>query len=134
MKIITILVCIGLVVACSRNVPAQTNGASKAEYHKISAEEAHKMMSELQDFILIDVRTEEEFLTGHIIGAILIPDYEIKARAGIELPDKNTMILVYCRSGRRSENATRELVGMGYTNVFDFGGILDWPYEVLGTR
>jgi rhodanese-related sulfurtransferase len=114
-------------MGCSRNVSAQTDRAAKAEYHKISAEEAHKMMSELKNFVLLDVRTDEEYRAEHIAGAILISDYEIKDRAGKELPDKNAVILVYCRSGRRSENAARELVSMGYTNIFDFGGIVNWP-------
>ena len=87
------------------------------------------MMESVDDFILLDVRTEEEFRENRIGGAILIPDYEISARAGLELPDKDAVILIYCRSGRRSENAARELADMGYTNVYDFGGIIDWPYE-----
>ena len=64
-------------------------------------------------------------------GAILIPDYEIRIRAEKELPDKNAIILIYCRSGRRSELAAVELVNLGYTNVYDFGGIIDWPYETV---
>ena len=89
-------------------------------------------MSELEDFVLLDVRTAEEYKAQRINGAILFPDYEIKSRSEKELPDKNRTILVYCRSGRRSENAARILVSLGYRNVYDFGGIMDWPYETVG--
>jgi len=89
------------------------------------------MMQDTKEYILLDVRTEGEFVNEHIEGAILIPDNEIGERATDELPDKNALILIYCRSGRRSEAAARELVEMGYTNVYDFGGILDWPFETI---
>ena len=81
------------------------------------------------DYVIIDARTEEEFAAGHIENAILIPEYEIAERAEEELPDKDALILVYCRSGRRSKIASEELVKLGYTNVKEFGGIIDWPYE-----
>jgi rhodanese-related sulfurtransferase len=100
-------------------------------YRKITASEAREMMELTNGFTLLDVRTEEEFREQRINGAILIPDFEISERVGAELPDKNALILVYCRAGRRSENAARELVGLGYTNVYDFGGILDWGYETV---
>ena len=83
------------------------------------------------DYIIIDARTKEEFTEGHIEGAIMIPEYEIAERAEKELPDKNVLILVYCRSGRRSKIASEELVRLGYTNVKEFGGIIEWPYEVV---
>ncbi|MDR0457300.1 MAG: rhodanese-like domain-containing protein [Treponema sp.] len=119
-------------MGCNRSISsAQDNKKVKAEYHKISAEKAHKMMMELNDFILLDVRTDEEYAEKHIGGAVLIPDYEIEDRADGELPDKNAVILIYCRSGRRSENAARTLVDRGYTRVYDFGGILNWPYETV---
>ena len=104
---------------------------AKGSGRKISADEAHKMIGELKDFILLDVRTEKEFKEKRIEGAILIPDFEIKNRAVKELNDKNQVILVYCRSGRRSASAAAELVRMGYMNVYDFGGILDWKYETV---
>jgi len=99
-----------------------------AQYRKINAEEALRMMHDSKDYILLDVRTIEEFTEKHIEGAILIPDYELAERAAIELPDKAMLILVYCRSGRRSESAAHELVEMGYINVYDIGGIVDWPF------
>ena len=106
-------------------------GAAVAEYHKITAKDARDILTGTGEFILVDVRTGDEFREGHIEGAVLIPDYEIAERAAAELPDKNALILVYCRSGRRSANAANALVGLGYTNVYDFGGIIDWPYETV---
>ena len=106
------------------------NGKSST-YEQITAEQAKKIMDNEQDYIIIDARTEEEFVEGHIENAILIPEYEIASRAEKELPDKEQLILVYCRSGRRSKIASEELVKLGYTNVKEFGGIIDWPYEVL---
>ena len=100
-------------------------------YEQITAEQAKTIMDTDKDYIIIDARTEEEFAEGHIENAILIPEYEIAKRAEKELPDKEQLILVYCRSGRRSKIASEELVKLGYTNVKEFGGIIDWPYEVV---
>ncbi len=100
-------------------------------YEQISAEQAKTIMDTEQDYIIIDARTEEEFAEGHIEGAILIPEYEVAARAKKELPNKDALILVYCRSGRRSKIAAEELVKLGYTNVKEFGGIIDWSYETV---
>lgn len=112
----------------------QNDTMENAEYPspgKISVEQAKEMLSRNADIILLDVRTEDEYKEKHIEGAILIPDYEIASRAKSELPDKDAVILLYCRSGRRSANAAKELNDMGYSNVYDFGGILDWPYETV---
>lgn len=106
------------------------NGKAAA-YEQITAEQAKNIMDTEKDYIIIDARTKEEFAEGHIENAILIPEYEIKDRAQKELPDKEQLILVYCRSGRRSKIASEELVKLGYTNVKEFGGIIDWPYEVV---
>ncbi len=100
-------------------------------YEQISGEEAKKIMDSETGYIIIDARTQEEFDEGHIENAILIPEYEISERAEKELPDKNQLILVYCRSGRRSKIAAQALVELGYTNVKEFGGIIDWKYEVI---
>ena len=105
------------------------NGKSSS-YEQITAEQAKTIMDTEKDYIIIDARTEEEFAEGHIKGAILIPDYEIAARAEDILLDKNQKILVYCRSGRRSKLAAEALLDLGYTNVWEFGGIIDWPYEI----
>lgn len=95
----------------------------------ISAKEAKEIMNCEKDYIILDVRTREEYDEIHIPGAILIPDYEIKEKATDILKDKNQLILVYCRSGRRSKIAANSLIEMGYTNIREFGGIIDWPYE-----
>ena len=119
-----------LLTGCgARQTPEQES--PKAEYTRITPEEAILMMSDDGDVVILDVRTEEEYNSGHIQNAILIPHDEIRERAEKELPDKNQVVLVYCRSGARSETAARELIDMGYTNVYDFGGIIDWPYEVV---
>ena len=110
---------------------ADADNGKKISYEQISAEEAKAIMDTEKDYIIIDARTEEEFAAGHIAGAILIPEYEIAARAEKEIPDKDALILVYCRSGRRSKIASEELVKLGYTNVKEFGGIIDWPYEIV---
>ena len=96
----------------------------------ITAEEAKKIMDTEEGYILLDVRTQEEYDQGHIPGAILIPNTEIEGRAEEVLTDKDQLILVYCRSGRRSKMAAEILVELGYTNIMEFGGIIDWPYGV----
>ena len=105
--------------------------AMEITYQQITTQEAKILMDTEKDYIIIDARTEEEFATGHIPNAILIPEYEIAQRAEMELPHKDALILVYCRSGRRSKIASEELVKLGYTNVKEFGGIIDWPYEIV---
>lgn len=100
-------------------------------YVQISSNEAKRIMDSEEDCVIIDARTQAEFAEGHIEGAILIPEYEIIQRVEGEIPDKDTLILVYCRSGRRSKIASEALVELGYTNVKEFGGIIDWPYEIV---
>ena len=102
-----------------------------ATYEQISGAEAKALMDSESGYVIIDARTQEEYDQGHIPGAILIPEYEIADRAEKELLDKNQLILVYCRSGRRSKIAAEELVKLGYTNVKEFGGIIDWKYEIV---
>lgn len=101
-----------------------------AEYKSVSSQEAKELMDSETSYIILDVRTEEEYAEGHIKNAVLIPDYEIAERAEKELTDKNQLILVYCRSGRRSKIASDILVSLGYTNVVEFGGIIDWQYDI----
>lgn len=108
---------------------SQNDSNLEPVYQKISSSEAYKMMSETGNFILLDVRTESEYKEKRIPGAILLPNDEIKSRAEAELSGKEQLIFVYCRSGGRSASATKELVELGYTNVYDLGGIIDWPYE-----
>lgn len=105
--------------------------SATATYEQITAEQAKNLMDTETGYVIIDARTEEEFAEGHIEGAILIPEYEIADRAEQELPDKAQLILVYCRSGRRSKIASQALADLGYTNVKEFGGIIDWPYGIV---
>lgn len=102
----------------------------KTMYEQITAEDAKKIMDSDEDYILLDVREQDEFDEGHIPGAILIPYTEIDNRAEEMLTDKDKQILVYCRSGRRSKIASESLAKLGYTSIKEFGGIIDWPYEV----
>ena len=119
------LLCLLCFAGCGQQEEVTVN-----TYQQISAQEAKEIMDSGKDHVIIDARTEEEFATGHIKNAILIPEYEVAERAEQELPDKDALILVYCRSGRRSKIASEELVKLGYTNVYEFGGIIDWPYEI----
>lgn len=95
----------------------------------ITSEDAKEIMDSQEGYIILDVRAQEEYEEGHIPGAIVIPHTEIEVRAEEELPDKGQLILIYCRSGRRSKIAAETLAELGYTNIREFGGILDWPYE-----
>ena len=101
-----------------------------AGYVNITAEEAKQIMDSEEGYIILDVRTQEEYDGGHIPGAIVISHEEIAEKAEEALTDKDQLILVYCRSGRRSKLAAEALVELGYTNIKEFGGIIDWPYEV----
>lgn len=97
----------------------------------ISAEEAKKIIDTEEHEIVLDVRSVEEYKEGHIEGAVLLPSDEIKEKVENLIQDKNKTILLYCRSGRRSAAAAKDLIDFGYTNVYDFGGIIDWKYEVV---
>ena len=109
----------------------QTTQAVKASYKQISQDEALKMMNEGSDFIILDVRTESEFAGGHIPDAICIPNETIDENVVSRLPDKEQTILVYCRSGNRSKQASEKLAAMGYTNVYEFGGINTWSGDIV---
>ena len=114
--------------SCGGNADCKNSAVT---YEQITAEKAKEIMNTEAEYIIIDARTESEFAEGHIEGAILIPEYEIASRAEKEISDKDALILVYCRSGRRSKIASEELVKLGYVNVKEFGGIIDWPYEIV---
>ena len=101
----------------------------KGEYHKITAEEAKNRMDSDDTIIILDVRTQEEYEESHIPGAILIPNESIGTEKQEQLPDMDQEILVYCRSGNRSKTASSTLAELGYTNIYEFGGINTWPYE-----
>jgi phage shock protein E len=102
----------------------------KAAYHKISVEEAYEMMAS-QEVVVVDVRTREEHESGHIENAVLVPNESIGSEMPEALPDKEATLLIYCRSGRRSKEAAQKLLSLGYQNVYDFGGVIDWPYELV---
>ena len=105
--------------------------SSKISYRQITADEAARMMQEETDFVLLDVRTQEEYASGHIPGAICIPNETIGSEEIPELPDKDQLILVYCRSGNRSKQASQKLAEQGYTNVVEFGSINSWTGEIV---
>ena len=107
-----------------------TPGSSSSGYRQISMDVAVKMMRDEKDYIILDVRRPDEYAEGHIPGAINVPNEEIGTAEIAELPDKSQLILVYCRSGRRSKEASEKLAGIGYTNIVEFGGILDWKGEI----
>ena len=125
-KLIFLLLAVLLLTACGQD----TENDQGAVYMNITAGEAKQIMDSEEGYIILDVRTQEEYDEGHIPGAILIPNTEIEVRAEEELPDKDQLILVYCRSGQRSKLAAEILVELDYTNIREFGGIIDWPYEV----
>ena len=121
-KLLSILIATLFLVGCA--VPAE----QEISYRQITMDEAVAMMEE-EGYIILDVRTAAEFDEKHIPGAINIPNEAIGTDAIPELPDKDQLILVYCRSGNRSKQASEKLVKLGYTNVVEFGGIIDWPGE-----
>lgn len=102
-----------------------------ATYQQITQEEAEEMMRADDGHIIVDVRRQDEFDSGHIPGAILIPNESIGTEQPKELPDLDQVILIYCRSGRRSKEASQKLADMGYTHIYEFGGIIDWTGEVV---
>ena len=125
-KLILFLLTAMLLVGCGE---ANQNN-QEAVYMNITAQEAKQIMDSEEGYIILDTRTQEEYDEGHIPGAIVIPHDEITDRAEEELPDKDQLLLVYCRSGRRSKLAAEALVELGYTDIKEFGGIIDWSYEV----
>lgn len=108
-----------------------TESSGTVMVNTIDAEKAMEMMASGDPYTLVDVRTQAEFDDGHIEGALLLPNDQLETLATEQLPDKDAVILVYCRSGNRSAAASELLVELGYTNVYDFGGIMDWPGEIV---
>ena len=125
-KWISILLVTVFLSACGQT----GENAHKAVYQNITAQQAKALMDTQSGYVILDTRTREEYDQGHIPGAILIPYDQVPEQAEDILPDKDQLILVYCRSGRRSKLAAEALVKLGYTNIQEFGGIIDWPYEV----
>lgn len=122
-KILPFLAAISALTACA-SVP------SSSEYRQVSSAEAQKIMESESDYIILDVRREDEYASGHIPGAINVANETIIDKEPKELPDKEQLILVYCRSGNRSKQASAKLAKMGYTNIVEFGGIGEWAGEI----
>ena len=125
-KLVFLLLAVMLLTACGQDKEKDQG----AVYMNITAEEAKQIMDTGAGYIILDVRTLEEYIEGHIPGATQISHEEIADKAEKVLTDKDQLILVYCRSGRRSKIAAEALIELGYTNIKEFGGIIDWPYEV----
>ncbi len=125
-KLIFLLLAVMMLTACGQD----KENNQGAVYVNITAEEAKQIMDSEEGYIILDVREQDEYDAGHIPGAILIPYTQIEAKAEEVLTEKDQLILVYCRSGRRSKIAAEALAELGYTNIKEFGGIIDWPYEV----
>ena len=125
-KLFFLLLAVMMLTACGQD----KENDQGAVYVNITAEEAKQIMDNEEGYIILDVRTQEEYDQGHIPGAIVISHEKIEEKAEEVLTDKEQLILVYCRSGRRSKIAAEALVELGYTNIKEFGGISDWPYEV----
>ena len=125
-KLIVLLLAMLALSACGKAIETK----QEAVYMNITAQQAKQIMDSQKGYIILDTRTQEEYEEGHIPGAILIPYDQILQKAEGVLMDKDQLILVYCRSGRRSKLASEDLVKLGYTNIREFGGIIDWPYEV----
>ena len=124
-KLIPILLSALMFTGCAGTSNNQTN-----TYRQITMDEAVAMMAEESGYIILDVRRPDEFAAGHIPNAINVLNESIGTTEIPELPDKNQLIMVYCRSGRRSKEAAEKLVKLGYTNIVEFGGILDWKGEI----
>ena len=124
-KLVFLLLAVMMLTACGQD----KENDQGAVYMNITAEEAKQIMDSEEGYIILYVRTQEEYDEGHIPGAIVISHEEITEKAEDVLTDKEQLILVYCHSGRRSKIAAEALVELGYTNIKEFGGIIDWPYE-----
>ena len=118
-----------VLAACSAAPAPQATDAAENAYHKITAEDAKALMDGGDEVVIVDVRTQAEYDEGHLPGAILVSNETIADSQPDALPDLDAMLIVYCRTGVRSKDASDKLVGMGYTDVNDMGGIRDWPYD-----
>lgn len=133
--LLSVIIVMLALIGCSNNKEENITTGEKQminnSYEQISQEEAKAIMDNESNYIIVDAREQNEYDEGHIKDAIVIPYTEIEAKAKDMLPNKEQLILVYCRSGRRSKIAAQSLADMGYTNVKEFGGIIDWQYEIV---
>ena len=118
-----------LLTGCAAPAPTSTSEANA--YRRVTMQQAVEMMEKEESYIILDVRTHEEFAAGHIPGAIVIPNETRGTEEIPRLPDKDQLIMVYCRSGNRSKQASGKLAQLGYTNIVEFGGINSWPGEIV---
>jgi rhodanese-related sulfurtransferase len=125
--LISIMILTTVLVGCVGNNGSTVNNT----YESISAKKAKEMMDKESGYIILDVRTQEEYDQGYIPNAVLLPNEAIGTAEIDTLPNKDQLILIYCRSGNRSKQAASKLVDLGYTNVYEFGGIIDWPYDIV---
>ena len=130
---VVIITIASVFAGCTQKTDKEQTEATQVNigtYYQIPQDEAKRIMDEETDYIIVDAREQSEYDEGHIKGAIVIPYTEIEQKAEEMLPNKDQLILVYCRSGRRSKIAAQSLANMGYTNVKEFGGIIDWQYGI----
>lgn len=121
------LVLLFVLSACGANI---LDGSTQEGYKTITAEETKEMIDRGDNIILLDVRSEQEHKAGYIPGSILIPGSELARQAPVQIQDKDACIVVYCQSGRRSKSAANKLLELGYSNVYDLGGMNNWIYEI----
>lgn len=132
-RVMLLLVGLLLLAGCASaaQVEEGDNMATSSSYTQISQDQAMEMMERDDGHVIVDVRRQDEYDAGHIPGAILIPNESIETEPPAELPDLDQVILIYCRSGNRSKQAAQKLCDMGYANIYEFGGIITWPGEVV---
>ena len=130
-RIVPLMLTLAFVLTGCSSINTDYSEDSENSYRQISQEEAKEMMDQLADVVILDVREQDEFDSGHIPGAVLLPVGSItEDSAAAVIPETDTTVLVYCRSGNRSKTASDALVKLGYTQIYEFGGINTWPYEV----
>ena len=140
MKKISLVMAISITLllsACTMNTESSDTDAQQEKsgvYAQITSAEAMKMLEEESDYLIVDVRTAEEYAEGHIPDAINVPNETIGDLAEESLPDKEQKLFVYCRSGNRSKQASQVLADLGYTNVYEMGGMIDWTGEVVSEK
>ena len=128
-KVLALVLC--LCVLCTGCASDNSNANEEPLYSSITMEDAAILLESENDYLLLDVRTEQEYFSGHIPGAMCIPNEEIDETVIDALPDQEQVIFVYCRSGNRSKQAAEKLVNLGYTNIVEIGGVTDWPGELI---